>query len=218
MTPTPITRFAPAERVSREVIREEREAVARLPLLVECLDAIPVAVVVLNAQRQAIFSNQALLDIAGGDDTRVIGRRPGEILDCVRAFETEGGCGTTEFCRTCGAVRAIPAGLEGKKDVQECRITRRSGEALDLRVTATPFNHGRHASVIFALQDISPEKRRQALEHIFFHDILNVAGTVMGYAELLETPAFAMETSIVIDVINRASVRIIDEIRNQQAL
>ncbi len=218
MTLTPITLFAPAERRSADEVRQESEEAARLPLLSECLDAIPDAVLVLNAQRQVILANRALLDITGGDPAQVIGRRPGEILDCVRAFENVAGCGTTEFCQTCGAVRAILSGLGGRKDIQECRIMRRSGEALDLRVTASPFAQGKNAGVIFAVQDISHEKRRQALEHIFFHDILNIAGTVMGYAELLENPAFGLDTPTITDVICRASVRMIDEIRNQQAL
>jgi signal transduction histidine kinase len=218
MTTTPITRFAPAERRSAHEIRQESDGVSRLSLLTECLNAIPDAVAVLNAQRQVIFANRALLNIAGTGIAQVLGLRTGEILGCAHASEYEGGCGTTEACRTCGSARATLSGLKGAKDTQECRITRHDGEALDLRVTVSPLALGQEAGVIFAVQDISHEKRRQALERIFFHDILNVAGTVMGYAELLENPAFARETGRIVDVIHRASVRMIDEIKTQQSL
>jgi signal transduction histidine kinase len=212
------TWFASPERVSIEVIREQGAQVKRVPLLPEFLDAVPDVVLILNSDRQAIFANQSLLDLVQGGWVQVEGKRPGEILDCVHAAQNVGGCGTSEFCRTCGAVRAILSSLDGRHDVQECQIMRRSGDALDLRVTASPLEmEGNHYS-IFAVQDISHEKRRQALERIFFHDILNVAGTVMGYAELLDSPRHADETERIIDIIQRASVRLVDEIKNQREL
>jgi signal transduction histidine kinase len=212
------TLFAPAERVPLDVVREQGVQFSRLPMLAEFLHAVPDVVVILNSNRQIIFANQSLLKLIQSDWAQVEGRRPGEILDCVHATENNGGCGTTEFCRTCGAVRAILSGLEGRHDVQECRIVRRSGDALDLRVTVSPLEiKGAHYS-IFAVQDISHEKRRQALERIFFHDILNVAGIVMGYAELLDDPRYGDETEHIRDIIHRASVQLVDEIKGQREL
>jgi signal transduction histidine kinase len=212
------TLFAPVERAPIEVVREQGVQFSRLPMLAEFLDAVPDVVVILNSNRQVIFANQSLLNMIQSDWVQVEGKRPGEILDCVHATENNGGCGTTEFCQTCGAARAILSGLEGRHDVQECRIVRRSGDALDLRVTASPLEiKGAHYS-IFAVQDISHEKRRKALERIFFHDILNVAGIVMGYAELLDNPRYSDETERIRDIIQRASVQLVDEIKSQREL
>jgi signal transduction histidine kinase len=212
------TLFAPAERAPIEVVREQGVQFSRLPMLAEFLDAVPDVVVILNANRQVIFANQSLLNMIQSDWAQVEGKRPGEILDCMHAAENNGGCGTTEFCRTCGAARAILSGLEGRHDVQECRIMRRSGDALDLRVTASPLAIKGARYSIFAVQDISHEKRRQALERIFFHDILNVAGIVMGYAELLDNPHYSDETERIRDIIQRASVQLVDEIKSQREL
>jgi signal transduction histidine kinase len=212
------TQFASAERASQSDIDAWRAMLNHLPLLVEFADAIPNVVMVLNQQRQVIFANRALLDLTGGNPDAILGLRPGEILDCVHAAETHGGCGTTEFCQTCGAVRAILSSLKGHHDVQECRIIRRNGEALDLRVWATPLILHDETLSLFAVHDISDEKRRQALERIFFHDILNVAGIVMGYSQLLENSAQPQNMDQIADIIVRATHRLVDEIRSQQAL
>jgi len=37
----------------------------------------------------------------------------------------------------------------------------------------------------FSIMDISHEKRRRALERIFFHDILNIAGGMQTYLEFM---------------------------------
>ncbi len=70
--------------------------------------------------------------------------------------------------------------------VQEYHLGQGPGQrTMDVRVVSTPIELGGERFTIMALTDISDEKRRQALERVFFHDLLNTAGAVMGYAELL---------------------------------
>ena len=97
------TLFAPAKRVPIRVIREQGVQLSRVPLLSEFLNAVPDVVLILNSDRQAIFANQSLLDMIQGEWVQVEGKRPGEILDCVHAVNNHGGCGTTEFGRSCPA-------------------------------------------------------------------------------------------------------------------
>ena len=131
--------------------------------------------------------------------------------------ENEAGCGTTEFCSTCGAVRAILDGLAGNESVQECRIGVESGDSLDLRVRATPLKLADKQFVVFAVVDISHEKRREALERIFFHDVLNTAGGVNGYAYLLTLGAVE-DLDKMADSVYLLSDRLIDEIKAQREL
>jgi signal transduction histidine kinase len=182
------TAFAPAERDSPDQVRHQAGAVAGSQHFRELLDAVPTIVLILNDKRQIVYANEVMVGFLGlSDGECLLGCRPGEVLDCIHATETKGGCGTTEFCKTCGAVRAILASQHtGKREQQECRITRKQdGEALDLRVWTTPFSLGSHRFTTVAVSDISDEKRRRALEHIFFHDILNVAGGLKGMSELV---------------------------------
>ncbi|MBK8024393.1 MAG: GHKL domain-containing protein [Chloroflexi bacterium] len=181
------TLFAPAERITADQILVEAPAVEAALEIQPLLDAVPNVLLVLNRYRQIIYSNQALLDLLGIDDpSQIYGLRPGEALQCGHAYETEGGCGTAEACSTCGAVQAILMGLSGKSAVKECRITTHSGVALDLRVWAKPLTVNGQICTIFAITDISDEKRRNILERIFLHDIRNTASLMVSYAELMQ--------------------------------
>ncbi|MFH1580763.1 MAG: PAS domain-containing sensor histidine kinase [Pseudomonadota bacterium] len=181
------TDYAPAERASEGQINQEADLLIALPLLGQLLDSIPDIVLILNEQRQIVFANQALADAFDITDRRgIYGLRPGEALQCIHADETICGCGTTSFCKTCGAVNAILSGLRGKKKTEECRISQKNtGIAFDFRVTATPFKASNASFVIFVATDISHEKRRNVLERTFFHDISNTLAGVVGYADLL---------------------------------
>jgi signal transduction histidine kinase len=212
------TQFAPTERAPGEKIAAQARYLLNLPLFERLFNAVPDIVLVVNQQRQIIFANHNLLKITGlNDDAAIIGLRPGEALGCVHAFEAPGGCGTSEFCQTCGAVQALLASLKGQESVQECRIALQNGDALDLQVWATPLTLDGETFSIFAVKDISHEKRRQALERIFLHDLLNVAGGLRGFASLL-TEATPAELETITRSLSRLSGRLIEEINTQREL
>ena len=212
------TAFAPAERATPEELAVQQAIFARSRFLADLMRGVPESFVILNSQRQIVFANESVFEQVGSDAaTPLLGMRPGEALGCIHASESDGGCGTTEFCRECGAARAILRGLGGSKAVQECRIIRRSGDALDLRVTATPVTLEDQQFVLFALSDISHEKRRRVLERLFFHDILNTAGGMLGIAEILRD-ASSEELEELKGLVLELSERLVDEIRAQQVL
>ncbi len=212
------TQFAPAERASDEEVRQQSRHFLDIPLLSRLFDAVPDAVLILNEQRQIIFANQALLNVPGAPAEKPVnGLRPGEVLGCIHAFESEGGCGTTDFCSTCGAAKAILSSLDHRESIEECSIIQRSGGALDLRVWATPISLNGVEFSIFALKDISNEKRRRTLERIFFHDLLNIAGGLRGFATLLQE-ADPEELETIKKAVFNLSGRLIEEINAQQEL
>lgn len=180
------TQFAPPSRKPREEVILHFNDIAEEPVVRQLLDAVPEACALLNRERQIVFANRALTLLLNGEDpVALCGLRPGEALGCVHAFERQEGCGTTESCGICGAVNAILKSRTGVEDVQECRISQRDGKALDLRVSAKPVSLYGRKYTLFTAVDISHEKRRKALERIFFHDIVNTAGALHGFAELL---------------------------------
>lgn len=213
------TQFAPAERASPDVLQRQVGLVAQSSFFREYLDAIPDILIVLNQHRQVVFANQRLLDFLGFKEAGLaIGLRPGEALSCIHAAEGYFGCGTTEFCSTCGALRAILASQEGRSDVQECRIAQSSGEALDLRVWARPISLDGERFTIFTVLDIRDEKRRRALERIFFHDLLNTASNLHTYSELLKEAEAADEQVMITDTVHELAVGLIEEIQAQRDL
>lgn len=211
------TQFAPAERAHSDQLRTEWEylesELGRDPIL----DAISEIVAILNDHRQIVFCNRRLLELLKITLEDVLGKRPGEVLDCVHADETPGGCGTTEFCRECGAANAILSAQQGTQALRECRVLTKDGGALDLRVWATPLVTAAHEFTVFSATDIRHEKRREALEKTFFHDILNTAGTVFGAAELLLDDDLE-DPKPFLEAVSKGSEQLVDEIRSHRML
>ena len=102
--------------------------------------------------------------------------------------------------------------------MKECRIAiKDSCDALDLKVSTVPFDYQGEQFTICGLQDISHEKRRRALERTFFHDVLNTAGGLRGFVELL-LESEPEEVPEVAGTVNKISRQLIDEIEAQRSL
>jgi len=212
------TYYAPAGRLSPSEVRRQARDLARALPSRELFDAIPDVLLILNQHRQILFANRSLMAMARIDDLgAAIGGRPGEILNCLHSTEMLDGCGTSVFCQVCGAARAVVNSLDGVEDVQECRISLRGGEALDLRVWSTPLDIEDESYAFLVLKDISNEKRRLMLEHVFFHDILNSAGALQGLADLLARAPIEEKDEIARDV-SQVCNRLIEEIKSQKVL
>ena len=185
------------------------------------LDAMPGMVLVLNGHRQIVFANRAFYQMSGKSIAEsLVGQLVGDVLLCHVAGDAADGCGTGDSCQTCGAVVAMLSGLAGEENVQECVLTRQDGvvmQNLTLRVWSAPLKYGDESFTVLAGTDISHERRRLALERTFFHDILNLVGSIRGFAELMEIDnnIDPMEVSRRIQL---ASQRVIDEIDAQRVL
>jgi len=212
-----ITWYAPAQRVDKGEILKQHLYFKENSLLVKILESISMATLILNEQRQLVFANKAFMNmIVDIDVTSVLGLRVGEALGCVYSDNMDGGCGTSEHCKECGAVRAIMNSLENEEDVQECRIRLKdSNEALDLRVTASHLMHKDESFVLYSIADIADEKRKEVLERIFLHDVKNTAGILHGFTNLfMEKPASDSSLSM----IKELSDKLLDEIDSYQQL
>jgi signal transduction histidine kinase len=214
------TRFAPAERAPREVVLRQATLFEEYQCL-EVMDSLPTMILILNEQRQMVFANRTFRETFGAEGRPLaLGQRPGELMHCLHADTTEGGCGTTEFCRECGAVNAILSSLCGRREVRECQMLRRLNggiEALDLLVSAVPLEFGSTRFTLFSILDISHEKRRRALERIFFHDIINTVGGIKGLLDLLarEVPSPLKDDA---SSLTLSFSRLVDEIVCQKQL
>ncbi len=209
----------PAERAAAQETEHQVRLFAGMKLLGLLPDAVPCILLVVNEHRQIVFANEQFLSLVSPEQHKVgvLGRRPGEVLDCLHAFESAAGCGGTEFCSTCGAVHAILASQKGNPEVGECRLCRTNGEALELRVWTTPVTmEGERFSILAAL-DISHEKRRQALERIFLHDIANVAYGLQWYVDFFQKGSSGNVAEFS-DTIHRLSRELIEEIEGQRIL
>jgi hypothetical protein len=187
-TDPPATFYAPAGREGPAGIQRQHHVIRSVALLQPSLDAMDDAVVIVNGQRQVVNANRAMLAMLGCGLERVLGRRLGELVGCQNAACGPAGCGTAKACVTCGALEAI---LESQRNedriTRECRISLRQpvAGALDLNVSAMAvFVDGERFSIC-VIKDISDQKRLSVLMRLFFHDVINTAGGIQGYTELI---------------------------------
>ena len=210
------------QRASKRDLLRQSAYFSSVLLTRNLLDAMPGMVLVLNRFRQIVFANRAFCDLAGHDDSReLLGKLVGDVMSCHVVHEVDFSCGTGAACETCGALTAMLSGLAGRENVQECSITRKMGQALQnlsLRLWSAPLRYAEEGFTVFAGTDISHERRRLALERTFFHDILNLVGSIRGFAELLQIDSGNDKAREVSRRIQLASQRVIDEIDAQRVL
>lgn len=182
------TWFAPAERASNVEWGRQAQALSENTLVRVLLDSIEGHLVVLNRYRQVVAGNPDFLSLLG-HSTLTPGMRLGELLHCENSAITSGGCGTSPGCHNCGAVLAMLRVQETQTVAEgECHLSTLSDgrrQSREFQIRATPLEIGREPFIIFVFQDISSEKRRQALEQVFFHDIRNLLGGLSGFGELM---------------------------------
>lgn len=219
-THLPLTFFAPAERASAEAIARQHELLTGSPLVRQLLDAFPEPAMVLNRERQIVLANDKLANLLHCPAASLLGLRPGEAFNCQHSKQRPNGCGTTEACRYCGAVNAMMHSQESNvAAVQECRLLQSGAQAsaFDLRVWATPLEVGGEPFTVFAVRDTTDDHRRQVLERLFFHDVLNTAGGLQGILDIW--PDLDPEEVAEMGETARTLARyLIDEIQSQRDL
>jgi signal transduction histidine kinase len=213
------TKYAPAERASAEELKKQIELFRRKHVATFIIEHIPVFITILNKYRQIVYANEAFLKFLGVEkEEDVLGLRPGEAVHCIHAYEDEGGCGTTEFCRYCGAVNAILDAQRGIPNEKECLITQENHNVLDLLVWANPIEIDGEQFTVFTMRDIQHLNRRRALERIFFHDVLNTAGALRSFSSLILESDDPEEIKELSEYIRQITDKIIEEIKSQKDL
>jgi K+-sensing histidine kinase KdpD len=211
------TYFAPALRSSTEEIQHENELVGSQKLFNEVFGAMGGMSAVIDSNRQIIYANNEFLALLGLKTVDpILGKRPGEVVSCIHSGDVASGCGTSMACTYCGAVNAIlesqKTGLKSTKETRISTIVDEKLKSWDLQITSSPITLSGNTYYIFTVQDISNEKRRTALERIFFHDLLNSAGGLNGLLTILKEGTAPDETPELISLSEEASRDILEEI------
>lgn len=210
-----------AERVTAPELQPEIQTIIEHSDQFTMLNHIPDAVLILDSHRQIIYANQALFELYSDlPEEQILGQRLGELLNCTYQNRASGGCGTSEQCKFCSANQAILTSLNGCRSENECRIDLKdSARALDLRVTCTPVKLANRNHSIIVIRDITDEKLRKALEQTFFHDILNTANGLQGYAELLAVSSCSeLEELRFRETVPHLAKMLVDEIESHRLL
>jgi K+-sensing histidine kinase KdpD len=214
-----LIQFDPKDRKTLAEVKRQAAIFTQNKFHVSLIESLSQMLVVLNKERQIIFANKLYYDFCGVPVTKsIIGKRPGEAINCVHAFLTTGGCGSSNFCKTCGAANAILESHKGIQSTKECRILTQTLESKNILVTSTPYNYMGEDFTIFSLTDISNKMRTETLERLFFHDLLNSASGISGLSSMLKELKDPEEIAEVALIINRAAENLVEEIQAQRQL
>lgn len=212
----------PPGRTDGAALVQEISAVSHNPVLDSLLEAVHGLMAVLNENRQILALNDTLLEALGAKNLKqILGLRLGEAVHCIHAENAPGGCGTTEFCPTCGAAIAQVIALTQKHACEQLCAIEVPGENgqsnLFFRVRASPLSLAGHRYILLFLQDVSQEQRAAMLEQTFLHDLRNTAtGLSLGASELAAA-INGPESPLALDVLYLAE-RLTREIELQRCL
>jgi len=217
------TKFAKAERSSREEILRQKEGIEGSDFLTSVLAQTPFMFLILNADRQVVFSNHLMLKNLGYSDLDdVIGFRPGEVFRCIHSDKEPGGCGTSESCRYCGAILTVLESAKSNQlEIGECIINIRHGQAevpMNFEVASKPFAWNSEQFFVVTLQDIGDKKRKEQLERTFFHDIINKAGNARLFLEMLTAKKDQNDSTAMIDAAKKGLQDLLDDIQYQRKI
>lgn len=217
------TYFDTPERSSADDIIKDYLIFHLNPLISQILEGFPELAVIINKNRQIVaFNKKAVETFKISDANKLLGMRIGEALNCIHSYAMPAGCGTSQFCRECGAAKAIKFTNENKiPSEEECKITAiLNGKefSYEFLVNTQPITFKDSEFTLFAVKDISSLKRKEALERIFFHDILNTASAIDGIIKLLTDEKDDEGKKELIKALNEAAQQLLNEIISQRDL
>ncbi|MBK7228665.1 MAG: HAMP domain-containing histidine kinase [Ignavibacteriales bacterium] len=189
----------------------------------QLLECFPDLVLILNEKREIVaYNSKAEEFFQLKEKIAVIGERLGEALGCIHSKETEHGCGSSLFCSECKANSSCKKTIDSLVVVEdECRIniTYDGFEAsLDFKVITSPLKYGDNNYVIFAIKNLESEKRRELLERIFFHDVLNTASIIFGISGMISEVRETDDFDKYAKILQNTSEQLIQEIQAQRDL
>jgi hypothetical protein len=211
------TQFLPAPRARQAELETQRSIVLRIAAPAT-LEPLPLAVYILNDQRQIVWLNKNAREAVQVD--HALGLRPGEALGCANSRITPGGCGTSALCTFCGAPSAIIRAIEGVEGADECIIKRHDDlglDALNLLVWTAPLDRSNHRFILMTTSDISSRKRHEVLERLFYHDIGNTITGIQAMLDILQHPEVDPGADY-LSLLKSAADQLADEIASQRIL
>jgi signal transduction histidine kinase len=100
----------------------------------------------------------------------------------------------------------------------ECLLSVKGGESIELFVVTKPFSYEGDKFVFFTAKDISGVKRKNALEKIFFHDLMNLASSVYSVIDLIKESGTEDMSEDMLGLLHKTCENMIKEINDYRIL
>ncbi|MFB6341335.1 sensor histidine kinase [Saccharicrinis sp. FJH62] len=214
--------FAPAKYNSVNAFLSQNITLENINKIKDLLNSLSYVVFILNENREIVYANESFLnDLNITEETLSKGIKPGEALSCIHHTEGPDGCGTSLYCKYCNLLSVIlDVAVTKLPAVKETRITTKKNgvdEQLDLEISASALDIDGSELIVISAKDITDKKRKELLERTFFHDIINLAGSLEGIMETLEEMDDFNRKKF-IQSAKRISSSLLEEIVSQQEL
>lgn len=227
-TPSPLddalTFFDTPGRASATSLDALRTVVTRDPTVSAVLNGLPTPTLILSQTRQIVFANHAaaqLVEQTSGASL-VPGPRVGEALACRHVPDGPDGCGTTPHCRFCGLGRSQRAfGIRPSVYNAELRLSSTGHGDEHAHTFATrlaPLCLNGTVLRLCTLTDVTAARYRDALDSVFFHDVLNTAQAVQGAAQVLPLTDDPGESAALATLVDRSARALVREIESHRDL
>jgi PAS domain-containing protein len=121
-------------------------------------DAMPMPVFVVDEDVCILECNPAATSLLGKNKQHVVGKRCGEVLNCVHARETPEGCGRSPDCGGCVVRQSVQTASQGRTIIRqevEMKFGHNGKSArAKLRVTCQPFTYERRTFILLILEGL----------------------------------------------------------------
>ncbi len=189
------------------------KAIERLLEASDVLDAVSSSYIITNSRAEIVYCNKAFLQNYDLDTEIDIDHlHPGDVFKCINANSGKSACGTHPKCKYCNFRNCIIESIEEQTQVQkEAIINNVNNKMTALLITATPFIFDNQSFVSISTIDITDRKKKDLMESVFFHDLINLAGSLDAYLSVLSTYE-PQELVKHINTVKQISSQVLDEI------
>jgi PAS domain-containing protein len=121
-------------------------------------DAMPLPVFVVDDDVCIFDYNAAAARLMGKGKRFILRHRGGEVLNCIHAAETPGGCGRAPACRDCVVRKSVRTAARGRRVIRQraqMELVRKGKTTLlDLQVSCQPFTYGQSSFILLVLEGL----------------------------------------------------------------
>jgi PAS domain-containing protein len=121
-------------------------------------DAMPLPVFVVDDDVCIFDYNAAAAKLLGKGKRLILRHRGGEVLNCIHAAETPGGCGCAPACRDCVVRKTVRAAARGHRVIRQRAqmelVRNRKTIPVDLQVSCQPFTYGQSSFIVLVLEGL----------------------------------------------------------------
>lgn len=168
--------------------------------LLEVIDALPLAIAVIDTNKAILFANKATYKFVNKTESQLIGAVGGEAFDCINYSATSKGCGFGRECLKCKLRKTLLDTIDQKKAqaIVEITMTLKPHEKRHLRVSTLPMVLNQKDVILLSIEDITKSKQydQAIVEKEKLSTAIQTAGGVCheinqplmiisGYSELL---------------------------------